>query len=196
MDIQKAAHIWGYRLRVCHEMPSQASLSGAPDSEKLDKPVPPQRRDDSHLSRPQVLQGLQMPGCGRPLPGVQCPYAGAPHSEAQSAAEPGRGSSVRLVLTGQPGTYPRDHGSGSPGDPLLARNLERCERSETEGPRTCSHESAQKESGSQSRPSSVWLMALLTQGCVFKKAVRWERSPCRKMGAEKDLEILVCGGLR
>lgn len=39
-------------------------------------------------------------------------------------------------------------------------------------------------------------MALLTQGCVFKKAVKWERSPCRKMGAENDLEILVCGGLR
>ena len=155
MDTQKAAHIWGYRLRVRHETSLQASLSGAPDSEKLDKPVPPRRRDDTHLSRPQALQGLQMPGCGRPLPGAPRPYAGAPHCEAQSAVEPRRGSSVRLVLTGQPGTHPRGHGSGSPGDPPPARSRERRERSETEGPRGCSHESAQKESSSQSRPSSA-----------------------------------------
>ena len=94
MDTYKATPVWGYRLQAHPETLSQASLSGAPDSEKLDKPAP-STEAQRQPSGPQVLQGLRMPGHGRPLPGTPCPYTGAPHSEAQSTEEPGQGEAAR-----------------------------------------------------------------------------------------------------
>ena len=161
MDTHKATPVWGYRLQADAETLSQASLSGAPDQ------PPPQRHKDSPLD-PKFCRDSGCLGMAAPSQEHHVPTLGP--RTLRLRAQRSQGRERRL---GQ--TSPHQRAGHIPHRPRQWVHWRPTAGKKPGETQTCSNESAQKESGSQSGPNSDKLTAWLPQGCVFKNAknVKW-----------------------
>ena len=150
MDTHTAGHIWGYRLQVHHKMFSQASLSGALDSEKLDKPAP-HRRGAMTLTPPdpKFCKDSRCLGVAAPSQEHRVPTLGP--CTLRLRVQQSQGRERRLSQTG---SHQRaGHIPHRPRRWVHRRPTDGKKPGETGaigdgGTQTCSNESAQKESGS------------------------------------------------